>query len=161
MPAIAVGFCDIPSLTKHLSQFGWAQPTPRKVEARKMALGMVLNTAERERLGVLVNNLSFYASQIMIQRSPELTKRALANLDKIKNDDEALLRRLDEVAREQSDESPLRVIEDVVRLPTDIAQMLTFVRRCLLVSAFLGHCLAQSAHATITTDARSSEKRLH
>lgn len=122
---------------------------------------MVFTNAERERLGVLVNNLSFYASQIMIQGSPELTKRALANLDKLKKDDEALLRRLDELAREQSDESPLRVIEDVVRQPTDIAQMLTFVRRCLLASAFLGHCLAQPTHASVATNELSPEKRLH
>lgn len=126
-----------------------------------MAWAMVFTTTERERLGVLVNNLSFYASQIMIQGSPELAKRALANLDKMKNDDEALLRRLDQVAREQSDESPFRLLEDLVRLPSDIAQMLTLVRRCLLASAFLGHCLAQPTHPSVATDTLSPEKRLH
>jgi hypothetical protein len=68
---------------------------------------------------------------------------------------------LDEVAREQSDESPLRVIEDLVRLPSDIAQMLTLVRRCLLASAFLGHCLAQPTHTGVATNTLSPEKRLH
>lgn len=126
-----------------------------------MPLRMVFTTAERERLGVVVNNLSFYASQVMLQQSPELSKRALANLDKIKEQDDALLRRLDEVAREQGDESPLRVIEDLVRLPTDIAQMMTLVRRCLLASAFLGHCLAQPSHPSLAAEALSSEKRLH
>ena len=97
----------------------------------------------------------------MIQGSPELAKRALANLEKIKNADEALLRRLDEVAHEQNDESPSRVIEDLVRPPCDIAQMLTLVRRCLLASAFLGHCLAQPTHPSVATDTLSREKRLH
>ena len=126
-----------------------------------MAMATVFTTTERERLGVLVNNLSFYASQLMIQGSPELAKRALAQLDKMKNDDDALLRRLDEIAREQSDESPLRVIEDLVRLPSDIAQMLTLVRRCLLASALLGHCLAQPIHPSVVRNPLSPEKRLH
>lgn len=126
-----------------------------------MPFRMVLTITERERLGVLINNLSFYASQIMLQGSPELAKRALANLDKMKNEDDALLKRLDEVARDQSDESPLRVIEDLVRMPTDIAQMMTLVRRCLLASAFLGHCLAQPAHPVPAAEALSLEKRLH
>jgi len=122
---------------------------------------MVFTTADRERLGVLVNNLCFCASQIVTQGSPELVKRALANLAKAKNEDEALLRRLDEVAREQSDESPLRVIEDLARMSTDIAQMLALVRRCLLASAFLGHCLAQPTHPSVESHAPSPEKRLH
>jgi len=126
-----------------------------------MAMATVFTTTERERLGVLVNNLSFYGSQIMIQGSPELANRALANLNKMKNDDKALLEHLDEVAREQSDESPLRVIEDLVRLPSDIARMLTLVRRCLLASAFLGHCLAQPIHPSAVSNPLSPEKRLH
>ena len=63
----------------------------------------------------------------------------LLNLGKVKNEQESLLKRLDEVAREQNDESPLRVIEDLVRLPIDLIQTMTLVPRSLLASAFLGH----------------------
>jgi hypothetical protein len=111
-------------------------------------------------MAVLINNLCFYASQLMVQSSPEISQRALLNLGKVKNEHEPLLKRLDEIAREQGDESPLRVIEDLVRLPNDIAQMVRLVRRCLLVSAFLGHCLAQPIHA-VSADAPNSEKHLN
>ena len=126
-----------------------------------MPLRLVLTPTERERLGVLVNNLGIYAAQIMVQTSAELPRRALANLAKVKNDDESLLKRLDEVAREQGDESPLRVIEDFARVPSDVAQMMTLMRRCLLASAFLGHCIAQPTHLEVSAAALSAEKRLH
>ena len=125
-----------------------------------MPLRMVFTATERERLAVVVNNLCFYASQIILQGSPVLSQRALANLAKTKNEEEALLKRLDEVAREQGDESPLRVIEDLAYLANDISQMVTLVRRCLLASAFLGHCLAQPIHPA-SAEAPSLEKRLH
>jgi hypothetical protein len=118
-----------------------------------------LTATERERLGAVVNNLSFYAAQIMLNGSPELCGRALANLGRLKDEDEALLKRLDEVARKQSDESPLRLIEDLVRLPTDMAQMM--MRRCLLATAFLGHCLAQPTHRSVASEAVHPDKRLH
>jgi hypothetical protein len=111
-------------------------------------------------MAVVVNNLCFYGSHLVIQGSPESSQRALINLGKVKNEQEALLKRLDEVAREQSDESPLRVIEDLAQLPNDVAQMMTLVRRCLLASAFLGHCLAQPIHPA-SAEAPSLEKRLH
>ena len=126
-----------------------------------MPFRTVFTAAERERLGILVNNLTVYAAQIMLQSSPEFTRRALANLVKVKNEDEALLKRLDEIARDQGDESPSRLIEDLARLPADLAQMLTLVRRCLLASAFLGHCVAQPSHPEIASEALRSEKRLH
>ena len=125
-----------------------------------MPLRTVFTATERERLAVIVNNLCFYASQITLQSSPGLSQRALSNLAKTKNEEEALLKRLDEVAREQSDESPLRVIEDLAHLPNDVVQMMTLVRRCLLASAFLGHCLAQPIHPA-SAEAPSLEKRLH
>src|SRR5947208_3611187 len=95
-----------------------------------MPLRMVFTATERERLAVIVNNLCFYASQIILQGSPVLSQRALSNLAKTKNEEEALLKRLDEVAREQSDESPHRVIEDLAHLPNDVVQMMTLVGRC-------------------------------
>ena len=125
-----------------------------------MPLRMVFTATERERMAVVVNNLCFYGSQLVIQGLPESPQRALINLGKVKNEQEALLKRLDEVAREQSDESPLRVIEDLAQLPNDVAQMMTLVRRCLLASAFLGHCLAQPIHPA-SAEAPSLEKRLH
>jgi hypothetical protein len=125
-----------------------------------MPLSTVFTATERERMAVLINNLCFYASQLVIQNSAEISQRALLNLSKIKNEHEPLLKRLDEVAREQRDESPLRVIEDLVRLPNDVTQMIRLVRRCLLASAFLGHCLAQPIHP-VSAEAPSSEKRLH
>ena len=126
-----------------------------------MPVRTVFTATERERLAVIVNNLCFYASQITLQSSPGLSQRALSNLAKTKNEEEALLKRLDEVAREQGDESLLRVIEDLARLPTDVSQMLTLVRRCLLASAFLGHCLAQPTHSSVPAETQRSEKRLH
>ena len=125
-----------------------------------MPLSIVLTATERERLAIVVNNLCFYASQIL-QGSPVLSQRALANLAKAKNEQEALLKRLDDVAREQGDESLLRVIEDLARLPTDVSQMMTLVRRCLLAAAFLGHCLAQPTHSSVPAETQGSEKQLH
>jgi hypothetical protein len=93
-------------------------PAPEMKGQQEMPLSIVLTATERERLAVVVNNLCFYASQIILLGSPILSQRALANLAKTKNEEEALLKRLDEVAREQSDESLLRVIEDLTRLPT-------------------------------------------
>jgi hypothetical protein len=122
---------------------------------------MLFTPAERERLGVLVNNISFYGSQVINQNGRELTKRALENLAKVKKQDDFLLKRLDELAREQSDESPLRLIEDLIIAPEDVVQMLLLVRRCLLVSAFLGHCIAQSDHAEIPTAALTRARALH
>jgi hypothetical protein len=132
----------------------------RKEGQQEMPLSIVLTATERERLAIVVNNLCFYASQIL-QGSPVLSQRALANLAKTKNEQEALLKRLDEVAREQGDESLLRVIEDLARLPTDVSQMMTLVRRCLLAAAFLGHCLAQPTHSSVPAETQGSEKRLH
>ena len=126
-----------------------------------MPLRLVFSPAERERLGVVVNNLSIHAAQMMLQTSPEFSLRALANLAKVKKEDEALLKRLDAAAREQEDESPLRLIEDLARVPTDVAQILSLVRRCLLASAFLGHCMAQPTHPEIAAEVLGPEKRLH
>jgi len=100
---------------------------------------MDFTATERERMAVVVNNLCFHASQLMLQGSPDIAQRALLNLGKLKKEDEALLKRLDEIAREQGDESPLRVIEDLARLRSDVAHIMRLVRRCLLASAFLGH----------------------
>ena len=119
------------------------------------------STAEREKLGVLVNNLTVYATQLLTHSGPDFSTRALTNLAKLKREHAELLKALDKLAREQNEENPLRLIEDLPRLPSDIAQGLTLVRRCLLASAFIGHLLAQPTHPEAAAEARDKEKRLH
>src|SRR5205823_3221920 len=102
-----------------------------------MPLRLVFTASERERLGVLVNNISVYGTQIVSRDNADVGVRALANLAKVKTEHDDFLKRLDELARAHGEESPLRLIEDVTRLPNDVAHMLTLTRRCLLVSAFL------------------------
>src|SRR4051794_11111701 len=111
-----------------------------------MPTRITLTALEREKLGVLVNNIGVYASQLMHQDLPGIATRALANLAKFKAENEDLLKRLDEAAREIGDQSPLRLVEDLARTPTDMGQMLTVVRRCVVASAFLGHCIAQPSN---------------
>jgi len=126
-----------------------------------MPLRMVFTAAEREKLGVLVNNISVFASQIVTNNGADFSTRALANLAKLKVEQEDFLKRLDQLAREQNEESPLRLIEDLPRTPTDLAQMLGLVRRCLLTSAFLGHLVAQLTPPQAAAEALSQENRLH
>lgn len=126
-----------------------------------MPLQISFTDVEREKLGVLVNNISAYAAQLLAHSGRGLTMRALANLAKLRKEHEQLLKRLDELAREQNEEPPLRLIEDLPRTPTDIAQTLTLVRRCLLASAFLGHLLAQSNHPQIAAESVGQIQRLH
>jgi hypothetical protein len=108
-----------------------------------MPARITLTALEREKLGILVNNIGVYASQLMHQDLPGIATRALANLAKFKAENEDLLKRVDEAAREVGDQSPLRLVEDLARAPADVGQMLTLVRRCVIASAFLGHCIAQ------------------
>lgn len=126
-----------------------------------MPIQLILTATEREKLSALVNNISIYAAQIITRTETELFARAFTNLAKLKSEHEDLIRRVDELARGQNEESPLRLIEDLRRAPADVAQMLTFVRRCLSASAFLGHLLAQPNEPQPATDPRKSETRLH
>jgi hypothetical protein len=126
-----------------------------------MPLRMVFTAAEREKMAILVNNICIYATQLIVHDGVGFATRALANLAKVKKENEDLLKRLDQLARESGDESPLRLIEDLTRMPSDMAQMLTVVRRCLAASAFIGHCLAQPDHPGITLETLSRETRLH
>jgi hypothetical protein len=120
------------------------------------------NALEREKTGALVNNLSVFAAQLLTRNNSDLTTRALANLAKIRREQTDLLKRVDKLAREQNEERPLRLIEDLVSVPTDIAQMLSLVRRCLFASASIGHLLAQAMHtAGAAAEAASEAKRLH
>ena len=121
---------------------------------------VVLTADEREKIGVLVNNVSVFAQQLIMQTGPDFTSRALNNLNTLKQQQKRIIKKLDEVARDHNEESPLRLIEDLPRAPEDAAQMLTIVRRCLSLCAFLGHLLAQSTHAQQGADA-GKPTRLH
>src|ERR1044071_2933480 len=106
-----------------------------------MPLRMIFTAPEREKLGVLINNISIYGSQLVTRGGSEILMRALTNIANLQKEHEDLLKRLHELSQEQNEESPLRLIEDLRRVPVDVATMLTLVRRCVLASAFLGHCL--------------------
>ena len=96
---------------------------------------------EVEQAARLINGFGIIGSQIVFRSSMELYRRAYTLLQKIKQQDEPFLRRLDKLARSSNDESALRLIEDLASQPTDVAQSLAFARRCLAASAFLGHCI--------------------
>jgi hypothetical protein len=130
-------------------------------KASIMPMRMVFTALERERMGVLVNNTCIYATQLINHDGPDFSTRALVNLVKVKKENEELLRRLDELARQQRDESPLRLIQDLASTPITIGQMLSVVRRCLAASAFIGHCMAQPDHPGIASETLSQEKHLH
>ena len=126
-----------------------------------MSTELTLTPAEREKIGVVINNVSVFAAEILSGGGKGFARRALANLAKVKKEHEDLLKHLDGFAREQGDESPLRLIEDLASIPSDVAQMLTLIRRCLLVTAFLGHCSAQPSQPHLDPEPLSKEKRLH
>lgn len=107
-----------------------------------MSCRMVFTPAEREKMGVLVNNLSVFAAQLLTGGDQEVARRAIYNLGKVKQTHEALLRHLDKLALQSDDESALRLIEDLGQVPANLTQILAAVRRCLSASAFLGHCIA-------------------
>jgi hypothetical protein len=46
-------------------------------------------------------------------------------------------------------------------VPEDAAQSLHVARRCLLASAFLGHCIASSSHPRSETVVLLQDKRLN
>ena len=116
---------------------------------------------EIETLGKVVNSLGIMGSQILLRHRPELYLQAHANLRKCRNDSEELLKRLDHMARQSKDESALRIIEDLDVMPEDAAQSLHIARRCLLASAFLGHCIASYSHPRSETVVRLQDKRLN
>src|SRR4051794_19292805 len=101
-----------------------------------MPLRMIFTVPEREKLGVLVHYICIYGTQLVIGSGSEVLVKTLTDLTNLQQTDGDLLKRLDELAREQNEESPLRLIEDLPRVPLDVARMLTLIRRCLLVSAF-------------------------
>ena len=126
-----------------------------------MPLRMIFTAPEREKLGVLINNISIYGSQLVTRGGSEILMRALTNIANLQKEHEDLLKRLHELSQEKNEESPLRLIEDLRRVPVDVATMLTLVRRCLLASAFLGHLLAQPTHPQATAEGLAKTRQLH
>lgn len=121
----------------------------------------LFTAADVEVMAKIVNNVGIYASQILHNHRSDLAQRSLINISKIKKDDDGLLKRLDQMAREQGDESPLRLIEDLSRLPANVTGLLELVRRCLLTTAFLGHCMALPKSDQLSVAAVQQEKHLH
>ena len=85
---------------------------------------MTFNALEREKIGVLVNNISVCAAQLLSLNGPDLTSRALINLGKLRREQKDLLKRLDGLAREHNEEMPLRLIEDMQSAPDDLGAFL-------------------------------------
>ena len=123
-----------------------------------MSPRITLNPIEREKLGALINNVSVLGQQLIARTGADFSNRALNNLETIKQEEEKLLIRLDTFAREHQEESPLRLLEDLRRVPADLAQMLTMVRRCHSVCIFLGHLLAQPMHLRLASDTSPRDK---
>lgn len=122
-----------------------------------MPFRMALTSTQREKMGVLVNNFNIFAAQLLTGGNQEIVARAISNLGRIKQREGDLLRQLDKLARDSGDESALRLIEDLARIPVNLIQILAVVRRCLMASAFLGHCIAHGEVSVSNADA----KQLH
>jgi hypothetical protein len=110
-----------------------------------MNVSAVFSATERQKLAVLINNFSVFASQVITLSGADFRTRSLRNLAAVKKRHPQLLGRLDDLARDQNEEIPSRLIEDLARMPSDLAQAISLIRRCLLASAFLAHYLAQPA----------------
>jgi hypothetical protein len=119
---------------------------------------------EVEKLGRLVNNLGILGSQLICRNQSGLGHLAHTNLQNIKKSDEQFLKRLSQLARNSGDESALRLIEDLERIPDDPVrsddpiQSLYFARGCLFASAFLGHCIAAATKHALAQSALVCEQ---
>ena len=76
-------------------------------------------STELEKLGRLVNNLGILGSQLICRTQSGMGHLAHINLQNIKKSDEQFLKRLSHLARDSGDESALRLIEDLERIPED------------------------------------------
>jgi len=113
-------------------------------------------------LARLVNSLGIIGAQLIARNRPEHYQRAHANLQNFRRTNKELLERIDGMARNTGDESALRLAEDLEKLPADVAQALQLARRCLLASAYLGHCIAAVDRAAEAKPvAAQPDKTLH
>lgn len=122
---------------------------------------MAFTAVEREKVGVLINNVSVYAAQLLARGQTDFLSLASRNLTKVRQEHGPLIKRLDEFCRARNEESPLRLIDDLRHVPRDVRHVLELVKRCLLLSAFLGHLLAQPGISEAASKTVPAENWLH
>jgi hypothetical protein len=117
---------------------------------------------EIEHVGRLINGLGIMGCQILFRSSDVLNRRAYALLQKIRQQEEPILRRLDQLARLSNDESALKLIDDLgSQHPNDAVENLKLARRCLAASAFLGHCIVLSLRSNATFASTDQARSVH
>jgi len=126
-----------------------------------MAAEARISVTDTEAIGKLINGFGILGSQLQLRQRPDFRQKAAENLLFYRDQYGDLLSRLDRVARRNKDESPLRLIEDLDIPVTDAFGYLTLARRCLLVCAFLGHCLSTIVIVQPTEKAISEQRILH
>lgn len=126
-----------------------------------MPAAMAFTAIEREKVGVLINNVSVYAAQLLARGQTDFLSLASRNLTKVRQEHGPLIKRLDELCRAHNEESPLRLIDDLRHVPGDVRHGLELVKRCLLLSAFLGHLLAQPGISEAASKTVPAENWLH
>jgi hypothetical protein len=119
------------------------------------------SATELGKLARLVNALAIIGAQLIGRHPPDHYQRAHINLRNFRRNNKELLEKIHSMAGESRDESALRLAEDLERMPPDVIQALALARRCLLASAFLGHCIAASDQPHIQTDAPHLDRQLH
>jgi hypothetical protein len=126
-----------------------------------MSAKLELTATEREKIGILINNVCVYAAQLVALGHTDFPPLALRNLAKLKREHGPFMKRLDEFCRARNEEIPLRVIEDLRQVPRDVTYMLKLVQRCLSLSAFLGHLLSQPGVPVGAAETVLAENWLH
>jgi hypothetical protein len=117
---------------------------------------------EVEQLARLINSLGIVGAQLMVRHRPDHYQRAQTNLQNFRHKNRELLDRVHSLALKSGDESALRLVEDLERVPPDAMQALVLVRRCLLASAFLGHCIAHAERSAVQpSDVQPVARQLH
>jgi hypothetical protein len=120
-----------------------------------------LTHREVEQPGRLVNAFGYVGQQIITMTSPVKYRQARDLLKKVQRQDEALLKRLDQLAQSVNDESPLRLIDDIQPTTMDVTGNLKIARRCFGVCGFLGHCIVVYSRVEATAIVPSSARSLH
>jgi hypothetical protein len=57
--------------------------------------------------------------------------------------------------------APQWLIEDLARIPSDAVQLLTALRRCMLVSSFLGRCIAEPSSPESPAAELAAQSQIH
>jgi hypothetical protein len=120
-----------------------------------------LSMADVEPVAKLINGFGILGSQLQSRQRPDLYQRAVQNLVYYRQHHGDLLARLHAIARKTKDESPKRLIEDFDMPIPDAMTYLALARRCLLVCAFLGHCLTMIATVQPAVRSPAPQQILH